>query len=193
MSTVNGLSSSSYTYSPTLNNYINESNLLQSSGTGSNINDLTSIGSELNQINQGINPQDAVKYESQSSTDILANSPTYSSSLLNYNSESSLILGINGTSTADSIIPLSSELNLLNEGIDTNQIPAVSSIAAQSSSTTDVAALGEELNLLNSGVNLDYLTSNQTPVLNYSYDPSAGITTNTTTDNSTGTNLDVTL
>jgi hypothetical protein len=201
MSAIDGLNSNSYLYNTTLNTSKNESNLLQDFGMSSSSSspDLITMSNELNQLNQGIDPLEAAKYEPQSSqvgTASPQTTPLYTSVLSNYSSGLSLIQGMNQNSTTDSITRLSNELNLLDRGISESELSAFDNIVGETSTATEteMATLGNELNQLNNSINVSSppATSNTlTPdnnILNYNYSPTAGININpynTTTSSST--------
>jgi hypothetical protein len=203
MSTVNGLNSNFYIYNPTLNTYKNENSLLQDfeSSKTSSATDLTMLSNELNQINQGINPQEADKYETQASQAGIASiqkNPLYNSMMSNYSTGLNLIESVNGSATTDSITSLSSELNLLNEGINEIAIPSIAGLLGQTSSTTGLTALEEELSQLSSKTNINNNTlspansnTKDNNILNYEYNPSSGVNTNPYNNISTGSNLDL--
>jgi len=202
MSTVSGLDSNSYAYAPTLNTDNSTSTPVQDASTtlNSSTTDPT-ISSQLDQLNQGIlsdtyTPQSSSSTSSSASdsySSILKNNPLLSSTVLNFSTEQTLLQGMTTSSTtSDPLIALSSQLNLLNSGIDVSKIAGLTS---QSSASPDMAALGTELKQLDSGANPDTqaTAATQTPVLNYNFSPTTGITTNTTNtnNNSTGSNIDL--
>lgn len=191
MSTINSSSLTVYDPTSSANSYIGSMWQDSSSSSGTDSASDSTSSSVTTSASSSSAVSQSPSASSMDYSDILKQNPLLSTNVVGYKIQQNLLKDLGSSTETDSMAALSSELDQLNSGISPSEASSVASLLSKNSSS-DIAYLGAELNQVNALSAAAATTKGNTPVLNYNYSSSDGITTNNTPDVSkTGSNVDV--